>query len=119
MLPFDVVERVDALLFEELPLRVVVLHVLYQLGHVDEAIPGVHHVLNNELDKADLALGNRARGPVARSRKAIKRLMESGLLTSHLSNIGITIGIPLRFSSSVCVKYSSAILNGRTKTEFN
>lgn len=33
------------------------------------------------------------------------------MLHVSLSNIGITIGSPSRFSSSVCLKYSSAILN--------
>lgn len=32
------------------------------------------------------------------------------LFVTYLSNIGITMGMPFRFSSSVCMKYSSAIL---------
>lgn len=62
MLPLNIVERVDALLLEQLPLSIIVLHVLHQLGHVDEAVPGVHHVLNDKLNEADLALRYGARG---------------------------------------------------------
>jgi hypothetical protein len=54
LLTLDIVQRVNALLSKELPLRVVVLHVLNKLRHVDETVPSVHHILNDELDEADL-----------------------------------------------------------------
>lgn len=63
MLPLNIVEGVNALLLEQLPLSIVVLHVLNELRHVNESIPGVHHVLNDELDETNLAFRDGTRSP--------------------------------------------------------
>lgn len=60
----DIVKCVDSLLLEQLPLCVIVAHVLNQLWHVNESIPGIHHVLNNEFNESNLTLRDRARSPV-------------------------------------------------------
>lgn len=61
LFPFDIVKCVDALLFEHFPLSVIVTHVLNQLRHVNESIPSIHHVLNNEFNESNLTLRDRTR----------------------------------------------------------
>jgi hypothetical protein len=56
LFPFDIVKCVDPLLLKDFPLGVIVTHVLNQLRHVNESIPSIHHVLNNEFNESNLTL---------------------------------------------------------------